>query len=270
MLTDEDVMAQVPVRVYLDLDPGFIQLWHAVEGIDMRFAGHTHHVTIGHGIGTSLSPVPGCGINWISTEQPVVLEWWPRSTEPPSYGFTTMGNWRGYGSIEHGGVLFGQKAHSVRPLADLPQGSTATIEAAFAIDAAETRDLEMLRSRGWRLLDAGMLGATPQDYARFVRASTAELCIAKSGYVAASCGWFSDRSVCYLASGRPVLAQDTGFGVHLPIGEGLLSFTDVDTALGGIDAILSDYPRHADAARALALDVFDSDRVLAALLSGLA
>jgi hypothetical protein len=266
MLTDEDVMAHVPVRVYLDLDPGFVQLWHAVEGIDMRFAGHTHHVTIGHGIGAPGSPVPDCGLDWTSTEQPIVLDRWPRAHEEPSYGFTTLGNWRGYGSIEHDGVLYGQKVHSVRPLAELPQPTTASIEAAFAIDPGETRDLELLRSCGWRLLDAAAVGATPQHYADFVRASTAELGIAKSGYVAARCGWFSDRSVCYLASGRPVLAQDTGFESRLPVGEGLLAFSDVNTAVAGIDSILGDYARHSRAARALAEEIFDSDRVLRALL----
>lgn len=269
MLTDEDVLANVPVRAYLDLDPGFIQLWHAVEGIDMRFAGHTHHATIGHGIGTPESPVPDCGIDWICTHQPVVLEHWPRAERTPTYGFTTLGNWRGYGSIEHDGVFYGQKVHSVRPLIELPRRTSVPVEAAFAIDPGETRDLQALQENGWRLLDAAAVGATPGSYSEFIRASTAELGIAKSGYVAARCGWFSDRSVCYLASGRPVLAQDAGFGDLLPVGEGLLSFSDLDTAVAGLETIMGNYSRHADAARALAEDVFDSDRVLTSLMSRL-
>jgi hypothetical protein len=269
MLTDRDVVAQIPVRAYLDLDPGFNQLWHAGEGIDMRLAGHTHFVTIGQSLGTPGCAIPDCGVRWLRTHQPVVLERWPRTEQRPTYGFTTVGNWRSYGSIEHGGVKYGQKVHSTRELLGLPRRTSAPIHAAFAIDPGETRDLDVLEENGWRLVDPRAASATPAAYRRFLRASTAELGIAKSGYVAARCGWFSDRSVCYLASGRPVLAQDTGFPGFLPTGAGLLAFSDVDTAAAGIDAIMTDYDKHARAARGIAEDIFDSDRVLTALLDQL-
>jgi hypothetical protein len=270
MLTDPAVLDRIPVRAYLDLDPGFIQLWHAVEGIDMRFTAHNRFVTIGHALGSAGCPVPDCGLEWLTTHQPVVLEEWPCATEPPARGFTTIANWRGYGSVVHEGVVYGQKVHSVRPLFSLAQRTSVPLEVALAIDPGETRDLDALHQHGWHLVDAAEVTRTPDTYRDFVRTSTAELGVAKSGYVAARVGWFSDRSVCYLASGRPVLAQDTGIAPYLPLGEGLLTFYDVDTAADGIEAIMSDYPRHAATARAIAEDVFDSDRVLATLLERLA
>lgn len=269
MLTDEDVLAAVPVRVYLDLDPGFIQLWQAVEGIDMRFAAHNRFVTIGHGIAAGTSVVPDLGLPWLATHQPVVLEHWPRVTSAPTRGFTTVGHWRGYGSIRHDGVLFGQKVHSWRPLMDLPQRVAIPLEVALAIDPGETADLDALRDGGWRLVDPAAVVATPDDYASFVRSSTGEIGIAKSGYVTARCGWFSDRSLCYLASGRPVVVQDTGLAPYLPIGVGLLPFSDAEGAAAAIDDVLTAYPAHARAARSIAEDVFDSDRVLADLLARL-
>ena len=137
---------------------------------------------------------------------------------------------------------------------------------ALAIHPDEGKDLAALESNGWQLLDAAQVARTPPSYRRFIRGSKAEFGIAKSGYVAARCSWFSDRSVCYLASGRPVLAQETGFSDHLPVGEGLLAFTAEEDALRGIEALARDYPRHARAARAVAEEHFDSDRVLPRLL----
>jgi hypothetical protein len=109
----------------------------------------------------------------------------------------------------------------------------------------------------------------PRKYQGFIQGSRAEFGVAKSGYVVSRCGWFSDRSVCYLASGRPVLAQDTGFGVHLPTGEGLLAFTDLADVREAMESLRSNYARHARAARALAGDLFDSGKVLRKLLANL-
>jgi hypothetical protein len=266
MLTDEEVIGRIPVRVYLDLDPAFIQLWHAAQGVDMRFAGHTHFVTIGQAIGRPGCPVPTCGLGWIPTPQPVVLEHWPVAGPVTHDALTTVGNWRGYGSIEHEGVFYGQKAHSLRRFITLPTRSPAPFLLALAIHPGEAADLAALHANGWGLLDPAQVAGTPADYRAFIQGSWAEFGIAKSGYVASRCGWFSDRSVCYLASGRPVLAQETGFSYFLPVGEGLLAFDSADEALAAIDALRSDYPRHCRVARALAEEHFNSDRVLARLL----
>jgi hypothetical protein len=266
MLTDPALIEPIPVRVYLDLDPAFIQLWHTASGIDMRFAGHTHFVTIGQAIGRPGCAVPTCGLPWITTPQPVVLDHWPPAGPVVHDALTTVGNWRGYGSIEHDGVFYGQKAHSLRPLLDLPTRTRTRFLLALAIHPEETRDLAALTANRWGLLDPATVAGTPAHYRQFIRGSKAEFGIAKSGYAASRCGWFSDRSVCYLASGRPVLAQDTGFRPFLPTGEGLFAFETQGDVLAAIDALDRDYRRHARAARALAEDYFDSDKVLTRLL----
>jgi hypothetical protein len=266
MLTDEPLTAPVPRRVYLDLDPAFNQFWHATQGIDMRFGGHTHHVTVGLAVGRADCVVPTCGLDWLTTLQPAVLEHWPTADEVVHDALTTVGNWRGYGSIEHRGVFYGQKAHALRPLIDLPTRTAEKFMPALAIHPGEEKDLAALASNGWHLLDPNEVASTPDRYRQFIRGSRAEFGIAKSGYVASQCGWFSDRSVCYLASGRPVLAQETGFSRFLPTGAGLLAFRTAEDVLAGVDALRRDYPRHARAARAVAEEHFDSDKVLSRLL----
>jgi Phosphotransferase enzyme family len=257
MLRDERVLARTPIRVYLDLDPVFNQLWH-VQGTDAGLDGHTHYVTVG-------LRVPTTGHDWIPTLPPVVLEQWPVAERVETDAFTTVANFRGYGSIEHEGVRYGQKAHSLRPLVDLPSRSEERFALALDIHPAEP-DLAALRAHGWELLDPHQVAGTPQRYADFVRGSRAELGVAKEGYVVSRCGWFSDRSAAYLASGRPVVAQDTGFGERLPTGAGLFAFSDVDGVLAAIEALRFDHGRHARAARAIAEEHFDSRRVLTRLL----
>jgi hypothetical protein len=267
MLQDEALLEPIPTRVYLDLDPAFNQLWHEAEGIDMRFDGHTHFVTVGLALGTPACTVPTCGRDWITTLPPVVLERWPVAERLDRDAFTTIANWRGYGSIEHDGVHYGQKAHSLRRRLELPALADERFELALAIDEGEASDLAALAEHGWRLVDPQEAAGTPARYQAFVQGSKAELGVAKSGYVASRCGWFSDRSACYLASGRPVVAQETGFSDFLPTGEGLLAFETIDDVLAGIETLAADYEVHRRAARSLAEERFDSDRVLTGLLA---
>lgn len=268
MLSDPQLIGAIGSRVYLDLDPAFNQLWHAVEGVDVRLDGHTHYLTVGSTIGTPACLIPTCGKTWMSTLQPIVLAEWPMTTGNPNAAWTTIGNWRGYGSIEYSGVLFGQKAHSLRRFLTVPRRTADRFVLALAIHAGEVSDLAALADNGWCLVDPVAVAGTPGEYQTFIQGSKGEFGIAKSGYVAARCGWFSDRSVCYLASGRPVLAQDTGFGGVLPVGEGLIAFSTEDEVIAGIETINHDYPRHAKAARDLAVEYFDADRVLRRLLTG--
>jgi hypothetical protein len=269
MLTDPELFGRIPVRAYLDLDPGFVQLWHEAQGIDMRFAGHTHFVTIGLAVGQPRCTVPTCGLPWITTPQPVVLEHWPVAEQITRDALTTVANWRGYGSVEHKGVSYGQKAHSLRPLITLSTRTRERFLLALAIDPAECNDLAALTAHGWHLIDPARVAYSPAAYREFVRGSKAEFGIAKSGYVATRCGWFSDRSLCYLASGRPVIAQETGFSGFLPTGKGLFAFSTEEEVLAGIEALNADYARHALAARCIAEAYFDSDRVLSQLLQRL-
>lgn len=269
VLAERELVEPVPVRIYLDIDAGFNQLWHALQGIDRRFAGHTHHVTIGHGIGAPWCSVPTCGIDWVKILQPVVLEHWPAADEIAHDALTTVGNWRADGSFEHNGVFYGQKGHSLRELISMPTRTSESFLLALAIHPDEKKDLEALARNRWRIVDPLTVAATPADYRRFIQGSKAELGLVKQGCVVAPCGWFSDRSVCYLASGRPVLAQETGFSRLLPTGEGLFAFETEEGALEAVEELNRDYPRHARAARALAEEHFDSDKVLSRLLAQL-
>jgi hypothetical protein len=266
-LVDEDLTERIAVRAFVDLDPAFTQLWHDAEGIDLGFDRHNRFVTIGGRIGSEDCAVPTCGRDWLTTLQPVVLDAWPVATEPSSEALSTVGHWRAYGSIHHDGVHYGQKAHTVRPLLDLPRRSGARFDLALGIHPDERADLTALDAHGWRVLDPAAVAGTPDDYGDFVRGSWAELGLAKSGYAASACGWFSDRSICYLASGRPVLALDTGFGRDIPTGDGLLTFSTLDEAVAGVDELRARYPHHRRAARTLAEEVFASDRVLERLLA---
>ena len=270
MLADPALVEPIPCRVYLDLDPAFVQLWHATQGVDMRFDAHAHFVTVGRNIGSAGCPVPTCGRRWVTTAQPVMLDHWPfdhtSRPGPFSDAFTTVANWRGYGSIDHAGVHYGQKAHSLRRFIDLPRRTPERFVLALSIHPGETQDLQALSENGWTVVDPAVVAASPHAYAEFVRGSKAEFGIAKSGYVNSRCGWFSDRSACYLASGRPVIAQQTGWTDWLPAGEGLFAFDSTEEVLAAIDAINRDYDAHRRAARAVAERHFDSDVVLPRLL----
>jgi hypothetical protein len=179
--------------------------------------------------------------------------------------FTTVANWRSYGALHCDGLFLGQKAHAFRTLIDLPRKTRTRFALALGIHPTEP-DLAALRDHGWTLVDPTRAVGTPDRYRQFVAGSRAEIGVAKSGYLVTRSGWFSDRSACYLASGRPVLAHDTGYCVEIPTGEGLLAFADESDALAGVEAIEADYPRHRAAARAIAEQYFDSGRVLTRLL----
>jgi hypothetical protein len=202
----------------------------------------------------------------VKTLQPVVIDQWPVSHRAPRHPLTTIANWRGYGSVEFEDRFYGQKAHSLRPFFRLPERTDEKLALALAIHPGERSDLEQLNRHGWQLLDPGEVAGTPDAFRTFVQDSRAEFGIAKSGYVAANCGWFSDRSICYLASGRPVLAQETGFSAFLPSGEGLLAFETEEDVLRGIEQLDRDYAKNCRAARRIAEEYFDANRVLGSLL----
>jgi hypothetical protein len=270
MLRDERLLEPIPVRAFLDLDPGFNQVWHET-GHDMGLDLHTHFLTMGQSVGRGDCPIPTCGKDWLPTVPPVVLERWPANVSAARYdGFTTVGHWRSYGSIEYGGIQYGQRAHSLRELIDLPGRTGSRFQLALGIHPDEIADLEALRVNGWELLDPYEVAGDPAGYAEFVRGSKAELSIAKSGYVVSHSGWFSDRSACYLASGRPVVAQETGFSAFLPTGEGLLAFVTTDLAAEAVAKVESDWKGHSRAARVLAEEHFDARKVLPRLLDRLA
>jgi hypothetical protein len=186
----------------------------------------------------------------------------------PGAAFTSVATWRGdFGPIDYAGRRHGLRVHEFRRFTDLPARTGQPFELALDIHPRETRDIQHLEDHGWTLLDPLCAAGNPDAYRAFIQHSRAELMIAKSMYVSTRGGWFSDRSACYLASGRPVIAQDTGIRSLLPTGEGLLAFGDPDEAAAAIQAVAADPVRHARAARAVAEEYFDSDRVLGSLLA---
>ena len=266
LFDDWEITGRIPIRIYVDLDPGFTQLWSVAEKIDMRFEGHTHFATVGQWIGTPRCAVPDCGVAWIPLLQPVVLSHWPVSDAQPRYGVTTVANWRGYGTIHHNGVFYGQKAHSFRRLIGIPRISSQPFSIALCIHSSELEDRNAMMANGWNLLNPIEVAGSPCRYQKFIQSSAAEIGIAKSGYVSSRSGWFSDRSVCYLASGRPVIVQDTGLEGILPTGKGLVTFNTTGEAVDALNEISRDYRKHARAARALAQEHFDSSIILGRLL----
>ncbi|MCW2964541.1 MAG: hypothetical protein JWO17_1793 [Actinomycetia bacterium] len=264
-LGDEELLAAAPRRVFLDIDPGFPQMWRDL-GLADPFAGHDVFVTIGENVGRPGCPIPTCGLDWVRTRQPLVLDLWPEQSSN-SGRFTTVGSWRGaYGPIEWDGRTYGLRVHEFRKFVALPDLSGLQFEFALDIDDAETRDLDLLRAHGWNLVDPARVACDPVVYQRYVAGSKAEFVVAKNLYVDTHSGWFSDRSACYLASGKPVIAQDTGLDGLYPLGEGLVTFRTVDEAAAAVHEVAGDHRRHARAARELAEAYFDSDLVLANLV----
>ena len=254
--------------VYIDVDPGFTQLWLASGRPVPRVEGHDVHFTIGENVGTPASDLPTSGIEWRHTRQPVVLDEWPFSTADPELRFTTVGRWRGtgpHGPLDNIGSLFPQKGDELASVIDLPGRTGLAFE--IALDTrGEQAPRDLLERHGWRVVDPAAVAADPDSFRRYVQGSWAEFSVAKGAYVTTSTGWFSERSARYLASGRPVLVQDTGFSLTLPVGDGLLAFRTLDEAVDGAGRIAADYEHHRRAARRIAEEYFDSDRLLTRLL----
>jgi hypothetical protein len=262
-------MRAIPRRIYIDLDPGYTQFWHAMGNPGPRLEGHDVYYTVGENIGRPDCSIPTGGIPWRPIRQPVVLEHWPACACAPGdpRPFTTIASWRGpYGPAQYAGTTYGLKAHEFRKFIDLPRRVDQGFEIALDIDPADERDLMALRDHGWHVIDPGVVASGPVGFRQYVQASGAEFSVAQEVYVGTQSGWFSDRTVRYLASGRPVLVQDTGFSRNYPTGEGLVAFRTMEEAVAGAEGIVRDYAKHGRAARAIAEAYFDSDRVLGRLL----
>ena len=267
-LEDEELLGAAPLRVFLDIDPGFGQMWNALDLAD-PFAGHELFVTVGENVGAPGCSIPTCGLDWITTPQPVVLAEWP-VVENRGDAFTSVAAWRGpYAPIEYQGRTYGLRVHEFRRFVELPRISGHPFELALDIDSAESGDLQLLRVNGWQLAEPATVAGYPWTYRDYIQGSLAEFMVAKNMYVQTRSGWFSDRSICYLASGRPVLGQDTGLRGRFGDVDGLLLFSTLDEAREGTERIASDPGLHGRAARSLAEDHFDSGRVLSRLLARL-
>jgi hypothetical protein len=267
-----EILGRVRKRAYLDLDPGFTQFWEAAGNTGARLAGHDVYFTVGENIGTEGCPIPTIGIDWRPLPFPVVLEDWSAEAGSPDDGasrsFTTVGAWRGpFGPVEHDGRTYGLKVHEFRKMIELPRRVPgAEFEIALDIHPGDAKDRDALLANGWRLTDPRREVPGPLAFRRYIQRSGAEFSVAQGVYVETASGWFSDRTTRYLASGKPALVQDTGFSRNYPVGEGLVAFRTLDDAAAGAARIQADYQTHARAARALAEEHFDSDKVLTRFL----
>jgi hypothetical protein len=260
-------------KAFLDIDPGFTQIWHAGGITGARLAGHDKYFTIGENIGTPACSIATNGMSWERVRPPVVLPEWPVTSAAADRRFTTVASWRGpYGPVQYQGKTFGLKVHEFRKVFALPErsrqpdGSPCQFEIALNIHPADEKDLQALLRHGWRITNPRQAAGDPASFRRYVQDSAAEFSPAQAIYVETGSGWFSDRTVCYLASGKPALVQDTGFSRNYPVGEGLLAFRTLDEAVAGAEAIFRDYEKHCRAAREIAEAFFDSDKVLSRFL----
>jgi hypothetical protein len=254
----------VPVRVFIDTDPVFEQIRQlTVPDRRQRALQHNAFFSFGENIEREDTAIPRDGHPWRATRQPVVLDAWPVTPGSESARFTTVMQWESYPAREYGGVRYGLKAASFQPYVDLPLRTGPVLELALGTPGAPR---ELLRSRNWSIRSPLEVTRDPWTYQRYIRDSKAEFGVAKHGYVAARSGWFSERSAAYLASGRPVLAQETGFSDWMETGSGVLGFASPEEAAEGVAEIQRRYPDHCRAARAVAEEYFDSRKVLARLI----
>jgi hypothetical protein len=267
-LTDAVLKPRFRRRIFIDLDPGYTQFWHAAGLAGDRLRDHDFYFSVGENIGQPFCEVPSGSIAWRPIRQPVVLEEWPvvaSATLPPR--FTTIASWRGpLGRVTRDDTTYGVKAHEFRKFMAVPGLSELSFEIALEVDPADQSDLEALRENGWHVVDPKHVVPDPAAFRRYVQQSGAEFSVAQGIYVDTRSGWFSDRTVRYLASGKPAVVQDTGWSRNYPSGDGLLPFRTVAEAVGAAASVASDYAGHSRAARAIAEAFFDSDKVLSELL----
>jgi hypothetical protein len=267
-LTHPELMAHGACKIYFDDDPAFTQFWHAAGSSGPRLTGHDFYYTIGANIGSTDCAIPTNGLTWRHTRPPSVLEQWPVRPDRCFDRFTTVASWRGaYGPVRHNGKTYGLKVHEFRKFLDLPRRNGAKFEVALQIDPADTKDVSALLAHGWLLIDPKKACGTTEAFRDYVANSGAEFSPAQGIYVDTHSGWFSDRTVRYLASGRPALVQDTGFSRHYPLGKGLVAFRNLDEAVAGAEAIERNYGQHCVAARRMAEEFFDSDKVISQMIT---
>jgi hypothetical protein len=262
----EFVLDAVARRSYLDQDPVFTQLWRAEYGKDLNLDRYDVFFTVGLNIGTAFSPIPDCGIDWHPTLPPVVLELWPGAGDAVGGGrFTTVASLFGYSDLCFRGEWFRTKYDEFRRFADLPRRSGRPFEVMLKNFCEDDDGVRRLRDGGW-IVRKSPIAAELFAYRDYIAASRGEIGITKGAYVNGRSGWFSDRTASYLASGRPVIAQSTGFERCLPTGCGLLCFEDIDQAARAVDSVETHYPMHCRAAREFAAQYLDHRKVLPAML----
>ncbi len=258
-------LMDVPARALIDTDPGFTQIKHLTEKPSRELAeAHNRFLSFGENIGTDGCTIPDDGFAWQPTRQPIVLDAWPWSSGPVEGEIRTLMQWDSYPRREYQGRVYGMKSDAFVPFMNLPQKVDAQLALAATRLPDHTRN--RLERENWRLYDPAGPSLDPWTYQNYIQASKAEFTVAKQGYVITSSGWFSERSACYLASGRPVVAQDTGYSRWLPCGAGIVPFATAQEAVAAIKDVEQRYKFHCHAARRIAEEYFDARSVLPSLI----
>lgn len=244
-------------RAFIDVDPGFTQfsIANGDKGIAQGIARCERRFSVGQRIGASDCPIPVDAGPWIPTLPPIYLPAWPRCTSDATE-FTSIIRWQGFREATHNGAAYGQRDKEFPKFFAVPKLTAQPFRVALIGEP------DLLEQHGWAVTAGDAVSRTTDSYRRFIQASRGEFCVPKHAYVATRGGWFSDRSACYLASGRPVLMEETGVSACLASGEGLVTFTDLPSAVDAVRRVDAHYAEHCTAARALAQEVFNSNRVL--------
>ena len=260
-----------PCKVLIDTDPGWNHFvnyprWDANPGWQGThgFRGHDHFFTYAERLGRPDCILPDFGLKWLPTRPPVATDRWSRHS--PGENWTTVMTWKNFQKpVEYEHKVFGTKEMEFAKIATIPDAQpSARFQVAVGGSGAPT---EEWKSYGWQVIDSHAISESLVDYQRYIETSRAELSVAKNLYVATRSGWFSCRSACYLAAGRPVVVQDTGFSDFLPVGEGLFTFSTRDEAVYAIAQVEADYEHHAVAARDVAVEHLDVKPVLSNILN---
>jgi hypothetical protein len=256
--------AETGLRVLVDGEPAFTQMKmeNRIEAGE-RVPEYDRYYTTGRSIGTPASTAPSAGERWGWVFHPVDVDLFKPTPARPDAPYTTVMNWQSYEPVLYQGVEYGHKDVEFRKFVHLPAMTDAPLELAVS---GKKIPREQLGESGWRLRDSHDVTMSFDSFSRYVRESRGEFGVCKSGFVVTRSGWFSDRSAAYLASGRPVVLQDTGFGTHLPCGEGLFAVHAAEDAAAAIDEIETRYEFHARRAREIAEEYLDGRKVLGRLL----
>jgi hypothetical protein len=273
--TDPTLLSRFRRTALVDVDPGLLQFWMSVGQLSVQ--PHDVYFTIGETVGTPAAHFPDGGLPWVHIRPPVCLELWPYTHDPSSEAFTTVSSWWGGGTPgEESWVTDGKdvsydnnKRISFLDFVELPKRASQVLELAlFLSDAAiDVEDRRLLESRCWRVRHSREVAGTPEAYRAYVQGSRGEFSCAKPSCMKFQNAWVSDRTLCYLASGKPAVVQDTGPSSFLPHGEGLFRFSSLEQAVEALAAVNADYPRHCRAARQIAEAYFDAQKVLERLLN---
>jgi hypothetical protein len=255
-------------RVYVDLDPGFTQIW--AHQLDLGLDQYRFFFTVGQNVGRPEFTIPTRGIAWEPILPPVVLDLWPPRIDPSCERVSTIGDWHGSQYADFEGERYGGKREEFIRFLDVSKRAQRPIEVALCMFQHDYEDLGLLHRNDWVVRDPYLYAGDPDSYREFIQFSRAEFSVAKSGYVKSRSGWFSDRTACYLASGKPAVVQSTQLREHVPIGTGLLTFETVEEACSALEDVEDAYLEHCQAARRIAETYLDSSLVLASILDRVA